>query len=325
MVGGFLNLIMDSDKPLVYVKNLTKKYLIKKQLFKKEYFYAVNNVSFKVYKNEIVGLVGESGSGKSTIGRLIIKLIKKDSGKIEFEGKDIYQFNKKEEKEFRRKTSMIFQDPRSSLNPRMKVYEILEEPLIVHNVEKNKRKELIEKSIVDAGLDTSFLIRYPMELSGGQRQRVAIARAIILSPEFIVADEPTSALDVSVQLQIIKLIKKLKEEKDISFLFISHDLNVIGNLSNRIVVLYKGKIMEQGKTKEIIKNPFHPYTKLLLESLPVNHPKKRKNKPDIKEIYREDIKGACVFYSRCPIAKEICKKEPEMKKYNSREVYCHLV
>jgi len=316
---------MDSDKPLVNVEGLTKRYLIKKSFLKKEYFYAVNRVSFKIFNNEIVGLVGESGSGKSTIGRLIIKLIKKDDGKIEFKGEDIYKFDRKREKEFRRESSMIFQDPRSSLNPRMKIYEILEEPLIVHNIPKSKRRELIEKAIVDAGLDTMFLNRYPMELSGGQRQRVAIGRAIILSPSFIVADEPTSALDVSVQLQIIELIKGLKEKKGISFLFISHDLNVIGNLSDRIIVLYKGKIMEQGKTKDIIKTPFHPYTKLLLESLPVNHPRKRKKKDDIKEIYREEIEGACLFYSRCPIAQDICKKEPEIKKYNSREVYCHLV
>ncbi len=316
---------MDNDKHLVEVSNLEKKYLIKKTFFNKKYFYAVNNVSFYIDENEIVGLVGESGSGKSTIGKLIIKLIEKDKGNIKFEGKDIYQFNKREEKEFRRKTSIIFQDPRSSLNPRMKIYEILEEPLIVHNIEKSKRRELIEKSIVDAGLDTSFLNRYPMELSGGQRQRVAIARAIILSPKFIIADEPTSALDVSVQLQIIELIKKLKEEKNISFLFISHDLNVVGNLSNRIIVLYKGKIMEQGKTKDIIKKPLHPYTKILLASLPINHPKKRKLKPDIKEIYREEVEGACLFYSRCPIAEEECKKEPDIKKINSREVYCHFV
>jgi oligopeptide/dipeptide ABC transporter ATP-binding protein len=316
---------MDSDKPLVNVENLTKKYLIKKQFLKKEYFFAVNRVTFKVFRDEIVGLVGESGSGKSTIGRLIIKLIEKDDGKIEFKGKDIYQFNKAEEKRFRRETAMIFQDPRSSLNPRMKVYEILEEPLIVHGVKKEERRKRIEKAIVDAGLSVEFLNRYPIELSGGQRQRVAIARAIILSPDFIVADEPTSALDVSVQLQIIKLIKKLKEDKKISFLFISHDLNVVGNLSNRIIVLYRGKIMEQGETKEVIKNPLHPYTKLLLASLPVDHPRKRGEKPKIEEIYREEVKNGCVFYSRCPIATDICKTEPETKKYNSREVYCHLV
>jgi len=207
----------------------------------------------------------------------------------------------------------------------MKVYEILEEPLIVHNYPKEKRKKLIEKTIVDVGLDTTFLNRYPHELSGGQRQRVAIGRAIILSPDFIVADEPTSALDVSVQLQIVKLIKELQENKGISFLFITHDLNIVGNLSNRLLVLYRGKIMEKGDTKEIIKNPLHPYTKILLESLPVDHPKKRKKRKLVVEIYREEVKGGCVFYSRCPIAEDICKTEPPIKKYNSREVYCHLV
>ena len=316
----------DINNSIVDIKNLTKKFLIKRKFLNKEFFYAVNNVSFNIYKNEIVGLVGESGSGKSTIGRLILKLIKNDDGIIKFNGKDIYRFNKNEEKNFRRLTSMIFQDPRSSLNPRMKIYSILEEPLIVHSIPKKERKSLIEKAIIDAGLDTSFLQRYPSELSGGQRQRVAIARAIILSPKFIVADEPTSALDVSIQKQIIDLLKNLKDKMGISFLFISHDLNVVGNISDRIIVLYKGKIMEIGKTGDITKNPIHPYTKLLFESLPPQHPKYRNEKlKEIKEIYREELKGACVFYHRCPIATEICKKEPEYKNLDGREVYCHLV
>lgn len=314
-----------SSKTLLQVENLSKKYLVKKQLFKKEFFYAVDNVSFHINKNETVGLVGESGSGKSTIGKLILKLIQKDSGKILFKGKDIYSFSKKEEKLFRRETSIVFQDPRTSLNPRMKISQILEEPLIVHNFTKEERVKRVKQAIVDAGLDETFLDRYPSELSGGQRQRVAIARAIILEPELIVADEPTSALDVSVQLQIINLINHLKKEKKISFLFISHDLNVVGLLSERIVVLYKGKIMEQGDGKKIIKNPLHPYTKILIESLPPDHPAKRKNLEHIPEVYREEAPDGCKFYSRCPIAQDICKKEPSYKKIDNREVYCHLV
>ena len=316
---------MDSHSPtLLKVENLSKKFLIKKSFLKKEYFKAVDNVSFSLYHKQVLGIVGESGSGKSTIGRLVLKLIEKDEGKIIFEGKDIYKMSGDEEKFFRKETSVIFQDPRTSLNPRFKVYQIIEEPLIVHRYPREERKKRVVKAVEDAGLDSSFLDRYPSELSGGQRQRVAIARAIVLQPKLIIADEPTSALDVSVQLQIIKLIKKLKEEKDISFLFISHDLNVVGMLSDRILVLYRGKIMEKGDAKSILRNPLHPYTKILLESLPPDHPKKRKDLRSIPEIYREEIEGGCVFYSRCPVATQECKKEPEYRIIDNREVYCHF-
>ncbi len=314
-----------SSKYLLQVKNLSKKYLIKKTLFHKEFFYAVDNISFYINKNETLGLVGESGSGKSTIGKLILKLIRKDGGEIYFKGKNIYSFSKDEEKRFRKETSIVFQDPRTSLNPRLKIYDILEEPLIVHGYSKEERQKKVVKAINDAGLDESFLDRYPSELSGGQRQRVAIARAIILEPDLIVADEPTSALDVSVQLQIIELINRLKREKNISFLFISHDLSVVALLSERIVVLYRGKIMEIGDGKKIIKNPLHPYTKLLISSLPPEHPSQRNRLEEVKEVYREDIKGGCVFYGRCPVAEGICKKEPPVKKIDDREVYCHIV
>ncbi len=314
-----------SSKNLLEVKNLSKRYLIKKKLFKKEFFSAVDRVSFYIKPHETVGLVGESGSGKSTIGKLILKLIHKDEGEIYFKGKEIYTFSKEEEKRFRRETSIVFQDPRTSLNPRLKIYDILEEPLIVHRIPKEERKKRVVQAIKDAGLDETFLNRYPSDLSGGQRQRVAIARAIILEPDLIVADEPTSALDVSVQLQIINLINRLKKEKKISFLFISHDLNVVGLLSERIIVLYRGKIMESGDGKKIIKNPLHPYTKLLINSLPPDHPSQRKKLEYIPEVYREEIKRGCVFYSRCPVAQDICKKEPPIKTIDNREVYCHIV
>ncbi len=316
---------MDSNSPtLLNVENLSKKYLIKKTLLKKEFFKAVDNVSFSLDYNQILGIVGESGSGKSTIGKLVLKLIEKDRGKIEFEGKNVDSLSKSEEKKFRRETSVIFQDPRTSLNPRFNVYQILEEPLIIHKFPKKEREERIKKVIVDAGLDESFLSRYPSELSGGQRQRVAIARAIVLNPKLILADEPTSALDVTVQLQIINLIKKMKEEKGISFLFISHDLNVVGMLSDKIIVLYRGKIMEKGSAEDVLRKPLHPYTKLLINSLPPQHPKYREKSGKIPEIYREEVKRGCVFYSRCPIAEDICRTEPEYKKINNREVYCHF-
>jgi len=316
---------MESHSPtLLKVENLSKKFLIKKPLLKKEYFKAVDNVSFSLEYNQVLGIVGESGSGKSTIGRLVLKLIQKDSGKIEFKGKDIYSFSKKEEKQFRKETSVVFQDPRTSLNPRLRVRQIIEEPLIVHSFPPEERKERVKKGIIDAGLDETFLDRYPSELSGGQRQRVAIARAVVLQPEMILADEPTSALDVSVQLQIINLIKKLKEEKGISFLFISHDLNVIGMLCDHVLVLYRGKIMEKGETKKVLKNPLHPYTRILLASLPPDHPSYRDKLNHIPEVYREEIKNGCIFYSRCPDATDICKNEPEYKLSDNREVYCHF-
>ncbi|NPA52332.1 MAG: ABC transporter ATP-binding protein [Aquificae bacterium] len=315
---------MENNEPLLIVQNLSKRYLIKKTLFKKEFFKAVDRVSFIIDRNQIVSIVGESGSGKSTIGKLILKLIQADEGKIIFKGKNILELSRKEEKKFRKDTSVIFQDPRTSLNPRLKVREILEEPLLVHNFPKEEREKKVKKAIVNAGLDETFLDRYPLELSGGQRQRVAIARAIILEPDLIVADEPTSALDVTVQLQIINLIKELKFSKNISFLFISHDLNVVGLLSDFIIVLYRGKIMEKGRTSDIIKNPLHPYTKILIESLPPDHPSKRKPL-DIPLAFREDLKGACVFYHRCPVAQEICKKEPSLEYKKGREVYCYFV
>jgi len=316
---------MESHSPtLLKVENLSKKFLIKKTIFKKEYFKAVDRVSFSVDHNQVLGIVGESGSGKSTIGRLVLKLIEKDEGKIIFEGRDIYEMSGYYEKLFRRETSVIFQDPRTSLNPRFKVYQIVEEPLIVHKFPKKEREKKVLEAVEDAGLDSSFLDRYPSELSGGQRQRVAIARAVVLQPKLIIADEPTSALDVSVQLQIIRLIKKLKEEKGISFLFISHDLNVVGMLSDKILVLYRGKIMEKGDAKSILKNPLHPYTKILLESLPPDHPKNRKDLRSIPEIYREEIEGGCVFYSRCPVATQECMKEPAYRTIDNREVYCHF-
>ncbi len=311
---------MDSSRQLLKVENLTKRYVVKNSFFKKEYFTALDSVSFTVNSGQILGLVGESGSGKSTIGKIILNLIKPDKGNVYLLDKDITGRLTKED---RKKISIIFQDPRTSLNPRYKVKEIVEEPLIVHNFPKYERKEIIEKTIKDVGLDETFLDRYPHELSGGQRQRVAIARAIVLNPLLVVADEPTSALDVSLQLQIVNLIKRLKDEKGISFIFISHDLNVVSYLADYIVVLYKGKIMEKGSKEDIIKNPLHPYTKLLLNSLPPDHPKNRKKFLPINED--SDSKEGCEFRVRCPDAKDLCKQKPDYKSLDGREVYCHFV
>lgn len=312
-----------SSSPLLRIRKLTKKYPIKKSFFKKEFFYAVSDVSFDIYRGEIVGLVGESGSGKSTIGRLILGLIKPDSGQIVFENQDI---SEKFPKNLRKEISIVFQDPRTSLNPRFKIFDILAEPLIVNGYSKDVIREKVLETLKLVELDESFIDRYPHELSGGQRQRVAIGRSIVLNPKLIIADEPTSALDVSIQLQIVNLIKNLNREKGVTFIFISHDINVVANLSNRIIVLYKGKVMEYGETDCVINNPQHPYTKILLDSLPPESPRHRKIFPDIPE---EDFSGpnfeGCEFYFRCPVKTDVCKTKPQMKKTQSGEVYCHLV
>ncbi|PMP62014.1 MAG: peptide ABC transporter ATP-binding protein [Sulfurihydrogenibium sp.] len=309
-----------SSRQLLKVENLTKRYLIKNTFFKKDYFTALSNVSFTVDKGSIVGLVGESGSGKSTIGKIILNLIKPDEGKVYLLDKDITNGLSKED---RKKLSIIFQDPRTSLNPRYKIKDILQEPLTVHGYPKSEREAIVKKVIKDVGLEETFLDRYPHELSGGQRQRVAIARAIVLNPMLIVADEPTSALDVSLQLQIVNLIKSLRDEKGISFIFISHDLNVVGYLSDYIIVLYKGKVMEKGKKEDIVKNPIHPYTKLLLQSIPPDHPKHRKTFIPIKESINSP--EGCEFMDRCPMATQQCKQKPTYKVLDGREVYCHFV
>lgn len=311
-----------SSKILLKVENLTKKYISKKSLFKKEYFYALKDVSFQVYSSEIVGIVGESGSGKSTIGKIILGLIKPDNGKIYYNDMDI---SSRFPRELRKEISIIFQDPRTSLNPRFKIYDILAEPLIVNGYGKKEIEKKVIETIRLVQLDDSFLERYPHELSGGQRQRVAIGRAIILDPKLVVADEPTSALDVSIQLQIVNLIKQLNTQKNITFMFISHDINVVANLSNRMIVLYRGKVMEHGDTTDIINQPKHPYTKLLLDSIPPSSPWERKIFPQVPDENNNLSTEGCEFYDRCPYKSQLCLTKPQLKKVDSREVYCHLV
>lgn len=312
-----------SSKPLLRVENLTKKYTTRKRLFKEDHFLALNNISFHVNPSEIVALIGESGSGKSTIGRIITGLSKPSAGKVYFQDVDIsYSFPRK----LRREVSIIFQDPRTSLNPRLRIKDIVAEPLVVNGYPKKDIEKKVDEALTLVQLDPQIKDRYPHELSGGQRQRVAIARAVVLSPRLVVADEPTSALDVSIQLQIIKLIKELNNQKGIAFLFISHDIGVVSNISDRIVVLYRGKIMETGRTEDVVKNPKHPYTRLLIDSLPPNSPRSRKVFPKVEEeMDRIDNTGGCEFYTRCPLKADICLQKPQLKKIDSREVYCHLV
>lgn len=256
---------------LIEVRNLTKIYTSENSFSKEQHHstLALNNVSINIKKGEILGLVGESGSGKSTIGNCILRLLQPTRGEILFKNENIMTFDKKKLMNFRRSSQIIFQNPYSSLNPKMKIKEILQEPLIVHKIEDKKWQENRILEVIEmTGLNKDDLNRFPHEFSGGQRQRIAIARALVLNPEFIVADEPVSALDVSIQAQILNLLKELKEKLDLTYLFISHDLNVVRYLCDRVIILYKGEIVESGTTEEIFNNPKCDYTKTLLKAIP---------------------------------------------------------
>jgi len=301
---------------------------------KEKKVHAVNGVSFNVEKGEILSLVGESGSGKTTIGRSVLNLIDKQAltGKITFEGKDVQLDDKEAIRAFRQKAQMIFQDPYQSLNPRHSVYRIVAESLEVHNLykEEGARLNKVKEALESAGLKPAeeFLNRYPHELSGGQRQRVAIAATIVLDPSFIVADEPVSMLDVSIRADILKLMVELKENKDISYLFITHDLSLAYAISDRIAILYLGRIMEIGPAVEVIKNARHPYSQALLEAMPSMQIRGNRKRNLLKGEVSDpsNLPPGCVFSLRCPHATQRCKSEnPELRNINDRhQIACHL-
>lgn len=307
---------------LLEIKNLNVTYQTKKGLIGKiQTVHAVNNVSLDIQKGEILAIAGESGCGKSTLAKAIIKLVQSDSGEILLNGENVLNLkHNKDLKKFYQKVQMIFQNPYSSLNPKMKIGEILKEPLIINtNLKKEEITEIVEEKIKKVGLDKSALNLYPHEFSGGQRQRIAIARSLILNPEFIIADEPVSALDVSIQAQIINLLKQLKEDFNLTFLFISHDLSVIKYLSDRIAIMYLGEVVEIGRTEEIFKNPKHPYTKALLSSVPELNPQDEKEKIHLQgELPSpENLPTGCKFHTRCPYVMEICKtSSPQIKEFS---------
>lgn len=321
------------EEELLSIKNLKKYFPIHKGFFKKivGYIKAVDDISFNVKKGEILGIVGESGCGKTTTGKVILRLEEPTSGEIYFSKINLCGLNKKDLRKMRKNIQIIFQDPYSSLNPRMTVSEFIGEPLEIHKIvsEKNQKIKRIRELLERVGLSYSCIDRYPHEFSGGQRQRIGIARALAVEPKLIIADEPVSALDVSVQAQVINLMQDLQENFQLTYIFIAHDLSVVKHIGDRIAVMYLGKIVEIADKKTLYKNPLHPYTKSLLSSIPIPDPKYNKHRIILKGDIPSpaNIPLGCRFHTRCPEAINICKeKEPEFKDYgNNHFTACHLL
>ena len=322
---------MDEKKVLVEVNHLKKYFNINTGMFASKPLKAVDDVSFAIRKGETLGLVGESGCGKTTVGRTLLHLYKPTAGEIIFDGKKIE--TKSDLVEYRKKTAMVFQDPYSSLNPRMTVADIIAEPLDIHNICANKaeRQERVLELMNRVGLNSEHANRYAHEFSGGQRQRIGIARSLAMKPEFIVCDEPVSALDVSIQAQVINMFDELQEQMDLTYLFIAHDLLVVRHISDRIAVMYLGKMVELAESDEIYKHPLHPYTKSLMSAVPLPDPKRaRENK---RIVLSGDIPSplnapsGCPFRTRCPHATEACAAEmPAFQEVSEGHfVACHHV
>lgn len=313
--------------PLLEVCDLKKHFVVKGSK-EERIAYALNGISFSVYAGETFGLVGESGCGKTTAGRVIACLTKPTAGKVAFDGKDMFSLTKKELKETRRHLQMVFQDPFASLDPRMTVGRILSEPLVIHGIgDKNSRRKSVEEFLEIVGLQSSYYNRYPHEFSGGQRQRIGIARALILHPKLMICDEPVSALDVSVQSQILNLLDELQETLGLTYIFIAHGLNVVKHVSDRIGVMYLGKMVEIMKANALFKSAAHPYTQALLSAVPIPDPGQSKQ----RMILEGDIPSptnppsGCSFHTRCKYCRDICRKEqPPMRQSEDGMVVCHF-
>ena len=322
---------MSEKKTLVEVKNLKEYFNINTGVFTSKPLKAVDDVSFSIKKGETLGLVGESGCGKTTVGRTLLHLYKPTAGEIWFDGKQIV--TKKDIQEYRQKSAMVFQDPYSSLNPRMTVSDIIAEPLDVHKMYANKkeRQEKILDLMAKVGLNSEHANRYAHEFSGGQRQRIGIARALAVNPEFVVCDEPVSALDVSIQAQVINMFDELQDKMGLTYLFIAHDLLVVRHISDRIAVMYLGKMVELADAREIYDHPLHPYTKSLMSAVPLPDPQKARNNKRI--VLSGDIPSplnapsGCPFRTRCPYATDACAESmPAFKEASSGHfVACHNV
>ncbi len=321
---------MTQNRLLLQVQDL-RKYFYRERIFSsdKEPIRAVDGIAFSIRQGETLGLVGESGCGKTTAGKAVLRLIEPTSGQILFKGENILDLNREALRKLRPKMQFIFQDPYESLNPRMKVGEIVGEGLEVHRIARGKEKaERVSEILKKVGLHPGDAMRYPHEFSGGQRQRIGIARAISLDPELIVADEPVSALDVSIQAQILNLLMDLRDQLGLTYLFISHDLRIVKHISDRIAVMYLGKIVEMANAEDLFRQPLHPYTQILLQAIPKLDPSKRSQGTPLREEFRShDQKGGCLFQTRCPHSKERCHAEEPLLMDQGEEHYvaCHFL
>ena len=319
---------MSTQKVILSIEGLGKNYEIGSAFSRgKDVVHAVENINLEILEGETLGIVGESGCGKSTLGRMIVRLETPSAGKILFEGEDLANVPPKKLRSLRKQFQMIFQDPYASLNPRRQIGKIVEEPLRVHGMGKEERKRVAQDLLKRVGLDQNAYEKYPHEFSGGQRQRVVIARALALNPRLVVADEPVSALDVSIQAQVLNLFKDLQAEFNLTYIFIAHDLGVVRYVSDRIAVMYLGKVVELAPAEELYANPAHPYTRALLSANP------RMDADDKREriILKGDLPNpinrptGCVFNPRCPKVQDICKVEsPLLLQIGSRQVACHF-
>ena len=321
---------MADKKILLEARDLVKEFALEGGKKGKNVVHAVSGVNLKIYEGETLALVGESGCGKSTLGRTLIRLLDATSGTIEYDGMDIMGMKDKEFAGIRRQMQIIFQDPYASLNPRMNVKEIISEPLTTYGLSKNRAEveSQVQALMDEVGIPREFINRYPHQFSGGQRQRIGIARAIALHPRLIICDEPVSALDVSIQSQVLNLLKDLQEQYQLTYLFISHDLGVVKFISDRVCVMFLGMVCEVGDTHELYNHPLHPYTRFLLNAIPKADPRLRS---DEQELLTGEIPSpvnppsGCRFHTRCPYAKEVCsQKVPEGTMVGERQVFCHF-
>ena len=316
---------------LVDVANLKKYFPIRRGIFSRVvgHVKAVDDVSFPIHKGETLGLVGESGCGKTTTGRTILRLLEPTAGSVRFDGRDVAAESGSDLRALRRHMQIVFQDPFSSLNPRMTIRGIVEEGLLVHRIgNRAQRLEKVQQTLRRVGLDPSYVNRYPHEFSGGQRQRICVARALALNPKFMVLDEPISALDVSIQSQIINLLVELREQFGLTYLFISHDLSVVQYISDSVAVMYLGEIVEMATSEQLYANPLHPYTQVLLSSVPTMDPKRRQKRIVLEGDVPSPINppSGCRFHPRCPIAMDICRHTaPRRLDLDGHLVRCHAV
>ncbi len=316
---------------LIEVEDLKKYYPITAGLLSRHVadVKAVDGVSFYIMEGEILGLVGESGCGKSSLGRTLLRLEEPTAGRILYRGSDITIWNKRQLKELRKEAQMIFQDPQSSLDPRMTIGDSIGEALLIHGIGSEKeRLERVGELLKEVGLEPEHTMRYPHELSGGQKQRTGIARALAVNPKFIVADEPVSALDVSVQAQILNLLMDLQGELGLAYLFIAHDLSVIGQVSDRIAVMYLGQIIEMANRKDLFSHPLHPYTEALLSAVPLPDPRRKRERILLQGEAPSPVEPppGCRFHTRCPRVMKICSQEEPVlqRRSGSHLVSCHL-